>query len=171
MDFVFGSIRAIALVIAVVALLLAYRRVLWLFGVIIVPDDSIGVVTKKFLLFSSRSLPAGRIVALNGEAGHQADTLAPGLHLAFWPWRYRVELVKFFTIPAAKVGLVEACDGRPLPSGRIIARQVACDTFQDARAFLQHDGERGPQMAVIPPGTYRINPLLFTVRLADRADR
>jgi uncharacterized membrane protein YqiK len=168
MDLIRDNIGLVLLAIVVVILLLAYRRVLWLFGVIIVPDDSIGVVTKKFVLLGMRrSLPAGRIVALNGEAGYQADTLAPGLHLAFWPWQFHVELVKFFTVPAAKVGLVEACDGKPLPSGRIIARQVACDTFQDARAFLQNEGERGPQMAVIPPGTYRINPLLFTVRLAD----
>jgi uncharacterized membrane protein YqiK len=168
MGLILEHIGTIALAIIVLALLISYRRVLWLFGVIIVPDDSIGVVTKKFVLLSSiRSLPPGRIIALNGEAGYQADTLAPGLHLAFWPWQYRVELVKFFTVPALKVGLVEACDGKPLPSGRIIARQVACDSFQDARAFLQNNGERGPQMAIIPPGTYRINPLLFTIHLTD----
>ena len=168
MNLIIENFGVIAPVVVAIALLLFWRRVLWLFGVIIVPDDSIGVVTKKFVLVGSRrSLPPGCIIALRGEAGYQADTLAPGLHLAFWPWQYRVELVKFFTVPAAKVGLVEACDGRPLPSGRIVARQVASDTFQDARAFLQNDGERGPQITVIPPGTYRINPLLFTVRLAD----
>jgi uncharacterized membrane protein YqiK len=168
MNLVYENIGPILLAVLVLVFLVSYRRVLWLFGVIIVPDDSVGVVTKKFVLVGSRrNLPPGRIIALNGEAGYQADTLAPGLHMAFWPWQYRVELVKFFTIPAAKVGLVEACDGKPLPSGRIIARQVGCDTFQDARSFLQGEGERGPQMAVIPPGTYRINPLLFTVRLAD----
>jgi uncharacterized membrane protein YqiK len=63
--------------------------------------------------------------------------------------------------------VVEACDGRPLPSGRILARPVPCLSFQDARAFLEGGGERGPQIDVIPPGTYRINPLLFTVTLAD----
>jgi uncharacterized membrane protein YqiK len=168
MSLVYENIGPILLVIVVAVLLMSYRRVLWLFGVIIVPDDSIGVITKKFVLLGTRrSLPPGRIIALNGEAGYQADALAPGLHLAFWPWQFRVELVKFFTIPATKLGLVEACDGKPLPSGRIIARQATCDSFQDARAFLQNEGERGPQMAVVPPGTYRINPLLFTVRLAD----
>ncbi|WP_204310239.1 hypothetical protein, partial [Enterobacter cloacae] len=76
------------------------------FGVIIVPDDSIGVVTKKFVLFgSNRSLPDGRILALTGEAGYQADTLAPGLHWALWPWQYAVELKKFVTIPVGKVGV------------------------------------------------------------------
>ena len=79
--------------IAVLVLLLVVglfcRSVLRLLGVIIVPDDSIGVVTKKFVLFGrARGLPAGRIVALNGEAGFQADTLPPGLHLGFYPWQY-----------------------------------------------------------------------------------
>jgi uncharacterized membrane protein YqiK len=156
---------ALALVILVV---IGYRWVLWLFGVIIVPDDSAGVVTKKLVIFGkNRRLPAGRIIALNGEAGYQADTLPPGLHLGLWPWQYTVDQVKFVTIPLGKVGSVEACDGEPLPSGRIVAQQVPCDSFQDARAFLQNKGQRGPQMAVIPPGTYRINSLLFTVTLSD----
>src|SRR4051812_29125391 len=155
--------------VAVTSLLLvAYRWWLWLFGVIIVLDDSVGVVTKRFVLFGAhRSLPDGRIIALHGEAGFQADALPPGLHIGLWPWQYSVDLVKFFTVPPGKVGCVEACDGKPLPSGRIVAQQVDCDSFQDARAFLQNAGERGPQMAVIPPGTYRINSLLFTISMAE----
>ncbi|QSI77771.1 SPFH domain-containing protein [Niveibacterium microcysteis] len=161
-----GHATGLFVLIGLIVVAIGYKWVLWLFGVIIVPDDSLGVVTKKFVLFgANRNLPDGRIIALNGEAGYQADTLAPGLHVALWPWQYTVELVKFFTVPQGEVGVVEACDGNPLPSGRIIAKQVECDTYQDARAFLQNSGERGPQMALIPPGTYRINTLLFKVDL------
>lgn len=168
MDFILDHVWQIVGVVAVLCLLAAYRQVLWLVGVIIVPDDSVGVVTKKFVLIGShRSLPDGRILALNGEAGFQADTLAPGLHLALWPWQYAVELVKFVKIPVGSVGVVEACDGQPLPSGRILAKRVDCDTYQDARLFLQNGGQRGPQIDVIPPGTYRINPLLFKITLAE----
>jgi uncharacterized membrane protein YqiK len=168
MEYILAHWQWFAVALAVVVLLLLYRQVLRLFGVIMVPDDGIGVVTKKFVLLGKhRRLPDGRIIALNGEAGFQADTLAPGLHVGLWPWQYTVAIVSFFTVPPGKVGCVEACDGKPLPSGRIVAREVACDSFQDARAFLTSDGERGPQMAVIPPGTYRINSLLFTVNLAD----
>jgi uncharacterized membrane protein YqiK len=78
-----------------------------------------------------------------------------------------VEKVKFLTIPQGKVGCVEACDGKPLASGRIVAREVACDSFQDARAFLANGGERGPQMSLIPPGTYRVNTLLFKLSVVD----
>jgi uncharacterized membrane protein YqiK len=168
MDWVLDHWQLISGIVAAIIFILAFRWFLWLFGVIIVPNDSIGVVTKKFVLFGRhRSLPDGSIIALNGEAGYQADTLAPGLHIGLWPWQYKVELAKFLTVPPGKVGCVEACDGKPLPSGRIVARQVDCDSFQDARAFLQNAGERGPQMAVVPPGTYRINSLLFTVNVSD----
>ena len=168
MDYVLGHWHIIVGVLAVLLLALSYRWVLRLLGVIMVPDDSVGVMTKKFVLFgANRRLPAGRIVALNGEAGYQADTLPPGLHLGLWPWQYQVDLVKFCTVPPGKVGCVEACDGKPLPSGRIVAQLVPCDSFQDARAFLQNEGQRGPQMGVIPPGTYRINTLLFTVTMND----
>jgi len=154
----------------IILLVVAYKPILWLCGVIMVPNDSIGVVTKKFSLGKHRELPDGSIIALNGEAGYQADTLTPGLHFGLWPLQYRVELVKFLTVPPGKVGCVEACDGKPMPTGRIIARKVACDSFQDARAFLTNGGERGPQMALVGPGTYRINPLLFKVELAAVID-
>lgn len=135
------------------------------------PDDSIGTVTKKFVIFGNdRTLPDGQIVALKGEAGYQADTLSPGLHMGLWPWQYDIAIVKFTTVPQGKIGVVQSCDGRPLPSGRIIARDIDCDYFQDARAFLTSGGERGPQMKVIPPGSYRINPLLFTVKLCDATE-
>src|SRR6266853_2440651 len=168
MDLLFRNMNLVLLVVGIVVVLASYRFVLWLFGVIIVPDDSIGIVTKKFALLGSHTrLADGRILALVGEAGYQADTLAPGLHWALWPWQYAVKMKEFVTVPVGKIGLVEACDGQPLPSGRIIAKRVQCTSYQDARAFLQNGGERGPQLDVIPPGTYRINPLLFSVKLAD----
>ena len=171
MEFVIGNL---GLVVGLVLLLVAvvfWKTVLWLFGVIIVPDDSIGTVTKKFVIFGTNSkLPNGQIIALEGEAGFQADSLSPGLHMGLWPWQYAIELVTFQVIPQGKVGVVQACDGKPLPSGHVIARDVDCDYFQDARTFLKSGGERGPQMKVVPPGTYRINPLVFTVSLFDATE-
>ena len=61
------------------------------------------------------------------------------------------------------IGIVEARDGVPLSGGRVLAKQVDCDSYQNARLFLQNGGQRGPQITVIPPGTYRINTSLFTV--------
>ncbi len=163
-----GHWHLISIIVSSVIFLALYRVWLWLCGVHIVPDDSVGIVTKKFVLFGAhRTLPDGKIIALNGEAGYQAETLSPGMHAALWPWQYSIELVKFLTVPSGKVGAVEACDGGPLASGRIVAKRVDCDSYQDSRAFLENGGERGPQMSLIPPGTYRINSLLFKVSVVD----
>jgi uncharacterized membrane protein YqiK len=171
MEIVLNHLGIVIGVVVFIVVAIFWKAFLWLFGVIIVPDDSIGTVTKKFVIFgTNRNLPDGQIIALNGEAGYQADTLPPGLHVGMWPWQYAIELIKFTTIPQGKIGVVQACDGKPLPGGRVIAADVDCSYFQDARAFLLANGERGPQMKVIPPGTYRINPLLFTVDLADAVD-
>src|SRR5690349_8993555 len=40
-------------------------------------ERQVGIVIKRY---SRRSLPPGRLVALEGEAGYQADTLAPGIY-------------------------------------------------------------------------------------------
>ena len=39
---------------------------------------------------------------------------------------------------------------------------MECDSYH-VRRFLENGGERGPQIAIIPPGTYRINTAFFTV--------
>jgi len=148
--------------------LVAYQWVFRLFGVVIIPQDSVGVINKKFVLFGShRSLPDGCIIALRGEAGIQADTLAPGIHFGYWPWQYEVNVEKFTTIPEDQIGIVESRDGKPLAAGRVLAKRVDCDSFQDARKFLTEGGERGPQITIIPPGTYRINRRVFEIDLKD----
>ncbi len=139
-----------------------------LFGAVIIPQDSIGIVNKRFVLFGkNRTLPDGSLVALNGEAGIQADTLAPGIHFWFWPWQYSIATEKFVTIAERKIGVVESRDGKSLSDGRVLAKKIECDSFQDARKFLVGGGERGPQIAIIPPGTYRINTALFSIVQED----
>ena len=165
-DWLQGNLWIVLGVVAVLFLIVAWKLVARLFGIIIIPDDSIGLVTKKFVLFGShRDLPAGKIIALKGEAGLQADTLAPGLKFGFWPWQYEVEISRFLVVPNGQIAIVESCDGKPMAAGHILGRQVASDDFQDARAFLENGGERGVQMAVIPPGTWRINRLVFSTEL------
>src|SRR6266853_2307175 len=161
----------IALALVVLFVIFFYRTVVRLFGVVIVPEDSAGIVNKKYALVGQhRTLPPGAIIALHGEAGLQADALAPGLHFGLWPWQYVVTLQKFITISQDTIGIVEARDGHPLTDGHVLARRVNCNSFQDARAFLEGGGERGPQMTIIPPGTYRINTALFTVQAVKVLD-
>jgi uncharacterized membrane protein YqiK len=137
-------------------------------GMIIIPEDKIGLVTKKFVLFgANKSLPDGRIIALNGEAGYQADALAPGLYWGYWIWQYSIDFESFVSIPSGRLGLIVARDGKELPAGHILAKGVDCDNFQDARKFLENGGTKGKQSAYINTGTYRINTLLFEVTLTE----
>ncbi|MBI4087690.1 MAG: hypothetical protein HY434_02565 [Candidatus Liptonbacteria bacterium] len=151
-------------VVPLVALLVGYKLTLRVFGVVMIGDDALGIVTKKFVVFGkNRTLPDGAIVALNGEAGIQADTLAPGVHFWLWPWQYTVNRQRFTVVQQGHVGVVQSRDGRAVTNGRVLGKTVECNAFQDARAFLTNGGERGPQIAIIPPGTYRINTALFSV--------
>jgi len=156
-------------VLLLILALILYKMILRVFfGTVIVSQEEIGIVNKKWVLFGKhRTLPDGAIVALFGEAGLQADTLAPGIHFGLWIWQYSVFKVPFTTIDRGHIGIVEARDGHPLSGGRVLGRTVECNSFQDARAFLTGGGERGPQISVIPPGTYRINTALFQVSMED----
>ena len=156
-------------VLALVLIVVLYKAVLRIcFGMVIVAENQIGIVNKKWVLMGrNRTLPDGAIIALSGEAGLQADTLAPGIHFGLWPWQYAVTLAPFTTIDKNQIGIVEARDGKPLSKGRVLARAVDCNSFQDTRQFLASGGERGPQISIIPPGTYRINLAMFTVQAAE----
>jgi hypothetical protein len=66
-------------------MLIFYKFILRVFfGLVIVPEDKIGLVTKKFVLFGKQELPEGRIVATDGEAGFQAQTLPPGVSIIYY---------------------------------------------------------------------------------------
>jgi uncharacterized membrane protein YqiK len=149
-------------------LLLFYKFILRVFfGLVIVPEDRIGLIIKKFVLFGKQELPEGRIIATKGEAGFQAQTLAPGVYFWKWIWQYSINFQPFIIIPTGKIGLVLAKDGAELEVGRILGRKVDCDSFQDAEAFLDNGGRKGRQTAIIAPGSYRINTLLFNIELTD----
>ena len=132
----------------------------WVFGTVFIRERQVGIVVKRF---SSRSLAPGRFIALGGEAGYQADTLAPGLHFGYFRWQYRIIKSPVTIVPQGEIALVVAADGAAIPSERILGRIVDCDNFQDARKFLVNGGEKGRQLGILTAGTYRINRVLFNV--------
>jgi uncharacterized membrane protein YqiK len=151
-----------------IILVIAYRYVFQLMGIVIIPEDKIGLVTKKFVLFGDkRELPAGRILATEGEAGYQAQSLPPGIHFWKWIWQYEITLQPLTLIPSGQIGLLVAKDGAELPKGRMLAQSVPSDSFQDAEMFLKNGGQKGRQAAIITAGTYRINTFLFEISLAN----
>lgn len=137
-----------------------------LLGMVLIREMQVGIVVKKF---SARNLEPGRLIALNGEAGYQAETLAPGLHFGLWTWQYRIYKVPVTIVPQGEIALVLAADGESIPPQRILARVVDCNNFQDARKFLMNGGEKGRQLGILTAGTYRINTALFAVITAHDA--
>src|SRR5438309_3897348 len=115
-----------------------------------------------------------------GVKGIQLRTLPPGLW-PIHPYLFRVSVSKTTVVPQGKVGVIIAADGASLDPGRLLARAVDGHlSFQNAELFVSAGGQRGPQVDILTPGTYRIltqsNPIeggsdakpgLFTVRLFD----
>ncbi len=136
-------------------------------SLVLIRERQVGIVVKRF---ARRSLAPDRLVALESEAGYQADTLAPGLHFGYWPWQYRVIKVPVTVVPQGEIALVIAADGTTMPTEHILGKVVACDAFQDARKFLLAGGEKGRQLGILTAGTYRINTAMFAVIHATTAN-
>ncbi|MGH9927690.1 MAG: SPFH domain-containing protein, partial [Pyrinomonadaceae bacterium] len=157
--------------------------------------DELGVVEA----IDGEPMPPGRIFALDraqnahnnfqdpiafikqgGVKGIQLRTLPPGLW-PIHPYLFRVSVAKTTVIPQGKVGVIIAADGAPLDPGRLLARAVDGHiSFQNAELFVSAGGQRGPQVDILTPGTYRIltqssplegggdaKPGLFSIRVFD----
>ena len=115
-----------------------------------------------------------------GVKGIQLRTLPPGLW-PIHPYLFRVSVTKTTVIPQGKVGIVTSADGAELDPGRLLAKAIDNHrNFQDAEQFVASGGQKGPQVDILTPGTYRIltdstplegggerKPGLFFVRLND----
>src|SRR6059058_5911828 len=115
-----------------------------------------------------------------GVKGIQLRTLPPGLW-PIHPYLFRVSVAKATVIPQGKVGIVTAADGAPLDPGRLLGKAIKDHlNYQNAELFVSSGGQRGPQVDILTPGTYRIltqsmplngatetKPGLFYVRLFD----
>jgi hypothetical protein len=128
-----------------------------------VPDGHLG---QLFRVYGGSSLREGKIVAVSGENGPQAEILTPGFH--FW-WLvnviYSVDTSPTeISIPANKVGVLVARDGAPLRPGQAFADPFSAELglrMLDAVTFLKNGGQRGPQLTVLTPGKYRLNRYLW----------
>ncbi len=137
-------------------------------GLVVIGEREVGIVVKKFTI-GRKGLPAGSLIALNGEAGLQADTLAPGWHWGYFPWQFAVKKETVVMIAQGEIALIVAADGASIPPERILGKIVDSDNYQDARKFLTHGGEKGRQVAFLTAGTYRINTALFKIITANNA--
>ena len=136
--------------------------IFFLYGIIIVRDDEVGILTRKIF---GNQMPQGQIIARqHGDVGIQADTLMPKL---YWrnPITWKAKKVKITEVAPGMIGVVQAIDGQPLPRDRLLADHIECNSFQDAKMFLDNGGRRGVQVEILRPGDYRINTELFTIAI------
>lgn len=166
----------LAVVFAGVGLLVLLVAAPMLCGLRWIPNHRVGIVEK---LWSSRgSIPEGHLIALQGEAGYQADLLRGGLHFGYWIWQYRIHRIPLTVVPQGKIGYVFARDGEPLRPEQTLGRIVPCNNYQNAHEFLQGGGtqkhpigQRGRQRAILREGAYAINLAMFVVITQDRVFR
>src|SRR5882757_3206481 len=91
-----------------------------------------------------------------GVKGIQLRTLPPGLW-PIHPYLFRVSVGKTTVIPQGKVGVIIAADGAPLDAGRLLGKAIdGHRNFQDSEQYMASGGQKGPQVEVLTPGTYRI---------------
>ena len=163
MPFEIHTLLYLGLAIIFIAMLCFLPRLL---GIVYIPHTQIGVIEK---LWSAKgSLKQGQIIARTGEAGFQTNILRGGLHFGLYSWQYRVHKQPLVTVAQGKMGYVYARDGEPLPATQTLGQVVESNFFQDAQAFLDNQGQRGRQRAIIREGVYAINLALFVVITEDK---
>src|SRR4026208_353230 len=152
---------AFVVFVALIVLLIILRKILGNVGA-----REIAIKERRYF---GQKMPPGRVVAIEGEVGIQADVLKPGLHLIRYPFERVERKVPLIEIGADELGIVEAIDGEPMPPGKIFApdrAQNAHNNFQDPIAFIKQGGVKGIQLRTIPPGLWPIHPYLFRVSIA-----
>jgi regulator of protease activity HflC (stomatin/prohibitin superfamily) len=113
----------------------------------VVPSGKIGVR----IALSGAELPAGQVIAEEGQKGILREVLMPGLH-PYNPYAEAIELHEPVTIPAGFRGVVTLLAGREP---------------KNPNRFLVDRGERGVQPETLEPGTYFLNPYEKRVSLVD----
>lgn len=132
-------------------------------GLRLITDYEVGILTKRMF---GRKMPQGQVVARVGQIGVQADTLMPGLYWRI-PIIWKIQKTQVTEILPTEVGIVESIDGKAIPKGRLLGDEIDCNHFQDAKMFLDNGGMKGPQVAILRPGIYRINRYAFKVTKAS----
>lgn len=123
-------------------------------------------------IYGGADLPTGKIIAVDGEKGPQADILGPGFHfIPFVNVLNQVEQYDVVTVPNGSYGRLVANDGAPTPTGVFMAPAIPDNRIEqmlDGRTFLTSGGYRGAQETVLKPGVYRLNRYLFEVEINNR---
>jgi regulator of protease activity HflC (stomatin/prohibitin superfamily) len=149
------------------------QGVLGLFALFLFFSTSFVIIDSKRIghlkrIYLGKSMAPGQIIAFMGQKGPQAEILPPGFH--FRPLLnvlYDVEEMSVIEIKEGFYGFIVAKDGQPLRSGQFLADAWPKDKKKkmlEAEYFLKNNGQKGPQLSILPPGIYRLNRYLFSVK-------
>jgi uncharacterized membrane protein YqiK len=127
-------------------------------------NNRVAVVEK---LWSARGSIHSGVIALRGEAGFQPEVLRGGVHF-FPPFQFRLHVQPLVTIPQGRIGYIFARDGHPLPADQALASNPQDADYQNARAFLEAGGQKGPQRKILREGVYALNLAQFIVVTKDQ---
>ncbi|MEI6085935.1 MAG: hypothetical protein WCS70_16760, partial [Verrucomicrobiota bacterium] len=118
----------------------------WVFENTEVPPNKMLVLVAK----TGTAMPAGQIIANPGQKGVLLEPLGPGRHFVN-PFLYERQLKDEVVVKGGSIGVVISKHGKELPPGE----------------FLGGPGERGIQRDVLLPGTYKLNPYAYEVRVVQ----
>ena len=145
-----------------------------------IKDGEIGIIEA----IDGNPIPPGRIFAQvveghnafqdgevfltnGGQKGPQIQITPPGKY-RINPYQFNVVKGNAVFIDKGKVGVVTAMDGEKIPPGRLLGQSVkGHSNFESGQAFLENGGQKGPQIDILQPGTYRINLNLFRIEIFD----
>ena len=114
-----------------------------------VPPDKMLVLVAK----TGSSMPPGQIIASPGQKGVLLEPLGPGRHFVN-PFLYERQLKDQVVVHGSEIGVVINKSGKELPSGE----------------FLGGPNDRGIQRDVLLPGTYKLNPYAYEIRIVKMAE-
>lgn len=137
----------IAAVVLVLVYLFGYQGFwVWVVENTDVPPDKMLILVAK----TGKEMPPGQIIAGPGQKGVLLEPLGTGRHFIN-PLFYERQLHDQTVIGPGQIGVVISKSGTELPPGE----------------FLAGPGQRGIQRDVLLPGTYKLNPYAYEVRIVD----
>ena len=139
------SLLAVLGVVLVLGYIFIYQGFwVWVVENTDVPPDKMLILVAK----TGKEMPPGRIIAGPGEKGVLLEPLGTGRHFIN-PLFYERQLRDQIVVGPGQLGVMINKYGTELPAGE----------------FLAAEGQRGIQREVLLPGTYKLNPYAFEVRI------
>ncbi len=119
-----------------------------------IPAGKLGVVTRLY----GNKVPSGNVLANDGDKGILTNVLSPGKYRVN-PYAERIELFDAINIRPGYVGVIT----------NLVGHDVLDNTVPEAErnTFLVAEGTKGVVAKVLDPGTYYLNPYIYSVTEVD----